>query len=107
LTGASIGSQVAPIVDFGADSGHLILTIDVARFRDVDAFKGTVDAFLREIVGSEQVEEAPPIRYPGSAGGYARQSRRQNGIPLEEGYHKALIRLSDQFAVPLGEVQAG
>jgi LDH2 family malate/lactate/ureidoglycolate dehydrogenase len=100
LTGASIGSQVAPIVDFGADSGHLILTIDVARFRDVDAF-------LREIVGSEQVEEAPPIRYPGSAGGYARQSRRQNGIPLEEGYHKALIRLSDQFAVPLGEVQAG
>ncbi|MGH7876434.1 MAG: Ldh family oxidoreductase [Candidatus Dormibacteraceae bacterium] len=101
LNGAAFGREV---VDFNADShsitntGHCIVAIDVARFMDLDAFKGAVDAVCEQIHGSPTLPGAK-IRIPGEHSAALAAESRELGVPLAPAVVRQLTLMAAEFGV--------
>ncbi len=101
LNGAAMGKDV---VDFNHDdtsvtnTGQAIVAIDVAAFGDVAAFKGRVDALVRDLRGSRRMPGVERIWLPGEQSQAKRIAYARDGIPIAT----ELMRKRNQLAGELG-----
>jgi LDH2 family malate/lactate/ureidoglycolate dehydrogenase len=83
-----------------ADIGHFFGAIDVARFRDLEAFKADMDDLLRTLKESPKAEGQARIYVAGEPEWECEQQRRREGIPLAPGLVDQLREVSAAAAVP-------
>ncbi len=101
LNGAAMGKDV---VEFNQDqttptnTGQAIVAIDIAAFGDVEVFKRSVDALVRDLRGSRRMPGVERIWLPGEQSHAKRIAYARDGIPLAP----ALLRSLDQLAGELG-----
>ena len=106
LNGAAMGKDV---VDFNHDdtsatnTGQAIVAIDVAAFGNVAAFKGRVDALVRDLRGSRRMPGIERIWLPGEQSRAKRIAYARDGIPIAA----ELMRKLNQLAEELGVAQLG
>jgi LDH2 family malate/lactate/ureidoglycolate dehydrogenase len=85
LNQAAMGRDV---VDFNADdttptnTGHAIVAISVEAFGDVQTFKRSVDALVRDLRGSQRLPGIERIWMPGEQSHAKRVERSQLGVPM-------------------------
>ena len=97
LNGAAMGREV---VDFNADdttptnTGHVIVAINVAVFRPLNAFKRSVDELIRDIRGSQRLPGVDAIRLPGEQSHAKRAERTKLGVPLPAPLRDSLVQLA-------------
>jgi LDH2 family malate/lactate/ureidoglycolate dehydrogenase len=83
-----------------SDIGHFFGAIDIARFRDLAAFKTDMDALLQALKDSPKAEGQDRIYVAGEPEWECEQERRRDGIPLAPGLVSQLREVSAQAAVP-------
>src|SRR5258706_6947075 len=100
LNGAAMGRDV---VDFNNDdttptnTGHVIVALNVAMFRELKEFKASVDHLIRDIRNSKRLPGVDAIRLPGEQSHAKREERLQSGIPMPA----PLLKNLDQLAAEL------
>src|SRR5262249_19756872 len=82
------------------DIGHFFGAIDIARFRDLDGFKGDMDDLLRALKDSPKAEGQHRIYVAGEPEWECEQRRRREGIPLAPGLVSQLREVSAETSVP-------
>jgi LDH2 family malate/lactate/ureidoglycolate dehydrogenase len=83
-----------------ADIGHFFGAIDIARFRDLAAFKADMDDLLQALKDSRKAEGQDRIYVAGEPESECEQRRRRDGIPLAPGLVAQLQELSSAVAIP-------
>ena len=81
------------------DIGHFFGAIDIARFRDLDAFKADMDDLLRALKDSPKAEGQDRIYVAGEPEWECEQRRRREGIPLAPGLVSQLREVSVETGV--------
>ncbi len=103
LNGAAMGRDV---VDFNNDdttatnTGHVIVAINVAMFRDIAEFKTSVDQLVRDIRNSKRLPGVDAIRLPGEQSHAKRLERTRLGIPLPPALATGLDQLAHELKIP-------
>ena len=103
LNGAAMGRDV---VDFNNDdttatnTGHVIVAINVAMFRDIADFKTSVDQLVRDIRNSKRLPGVDAIRLPGEQSHAKRLERTRLGIPLPPALATGLDQLAHELKIP-------
>ena len=85
LNRAAMGREVIDFVkEVGkpTNTGHAICALAIDTFVPVDAFKRTVDGFIRDIRNSRRLPGVERIWLPGEQSHAKLQERRANGIPM-------------------------
>ena len=83
-----------------ADIGHFFAAIDIARFRDLDAFKADMDDLLQALKDSPKAEGQDRIYVAGEPEWECEARRRREGIPIAPGLVEQLRALSADMAIP-------
>jgi LDH2 family malate/lactate/ureidoglycolate dehydrogenase len=83
-----------------ADIGHFFGAIDIARFRDLDAFKVDMDDLLRALKQSPKAEGQDRIYVAGEPEWESEQRRRRDGIPLAPLLVSQLREVSAETGAP-------
>ena len=102
LNGAAMGREV---VDFNNDdstptnTGHAIVAIDIVAFGEVDAFKRSVDALIRDLRASQTLPGVDRVRIPGEGSLEARDDRSRNGVPVAPALRAALDKLAAELDI--------
>jgi L-2-hydroxycarboxylate dehydrogenase (NAD+) len=102
LGGAAMGKDV---IDFNHDdtsvtnTGQAIAAINVAAFGDVDGFKASVDALIRDLRGSSRMPGVERIYVPGERSHETRAFRTANGIPIAPVLMRGLDQLAGELRV--------
>ena len=102
LNGAAMGRDV---VDFNNDdttatnTGHVIVAINVAMFRDLAEFKASVDQLIREIRNSQRLPGVDAIRLPGEQSHAKREERMRLGIPMPAPLAQSLNQLAAELKI--------
>ena len=102
LNGAAMGRDV---VDFNNDdtsptnTGHVIVAINVAMFRDIGEFKASVDQLIRDIRNSQRLPGVDAVRLPGEQSHATRAERSRLGIPLPQALATGLDQLADELGI--------
>jgi LDH2 family malate/lactate/ureidoglycolate dehydrogenase len=81
------------------DIGHFLGAIDIARFRDLNAFKADLDDLLRALKDSPKAEGQHRIYVAGEPEWECEQRRRREGIPLAPGLVSQLREVSAEAGV--------
>jgi len=103
LNGAAMGRDV---VDFNNDyatatnTGHVIVAINVAMFRDIAKFKTSVDQLVRDIRSSKRLPGVDAIRLPGEQSHAKRLERTRLRIPLPPALATGLDQLAHELKIP-------
>jgi L-2-hydroxycarboxylate dehydrogenase (NAD+) len=85
LNAAAFGRDV---VDFNADdatetnTGHFIVTIDIARFTPIASFTAEVDRHMNDLRHSKRLPGVDVIRLPGERRRQCRVERTRDGVPV-------------------------
>jgi L-2-hydroxycarboxylate dehydrogenase (NAD+) len=82
------------------DIGHFFGAIDIARFRDLAAFKADVDDLLRALKDSPKAEGQARIYVAGEPEWECEQRRRREGIPLAPGLVGQLREVAAEIGAP-------
>jgi LDH2 family malate/lactate/ureidoglycolate dehydrogenase len=100
LTGSCLTGEVKNITDMSgpAQTGHAFVAINIAGFIDTDQFKESVDAVIRRIK-SLPSKEGQAVYMAGEIEYNLEETRRREGIALDEDVIKALNSLSERFGV--------
>jgi LDH2 family malate/lactate/ureidoglycolate dehydrogenase len=102
LNGAAMGRDV---VDFNNDdttptnTGHVIVAINVAMFRELSEFKASVDQLVRDIRNSKRLPGVDAIRLPGEQSHAKRAERMRLGIPLPTPLMQSLDKLAAELNI--------
>lgn len=102
LNGAAMGRDV---VDFNNDdttptnTGHAIVAINVAMFRELKEFKASVDQLIRDIRQSKRLPGVDAIRLPGEQSHAKRAERLKHGIPLPAALVTSLQALARELGI--------
>jgi LDH2 family malate/lactate/ureidoglycolate dehydrogenase len=101
LTGVLTGSAFGLSCFTGDhhDVGHLLLAIDIARFRPLADFYADLDALVAEIRSSPLAVGADAIRLPGELEAEREAERRRTGVPLERRRFEALCDLGRELGL--------
>ena len=83
-----------------ADIGHFFGAIDIARFRDLEAFKADLDELFQVLKDSPKAEGQDRIYVAGEPEWECEGRRRREGIPLAPGLVGQLREVSAESAVP-------
>jgi LDH2 family malate/lactate/ureidoglycolate dehydrogenase len=82
------------------NTGHVVIALDVARFRPLDEFTEEIDRHLRDLASSKRLPGFDEIHIPGQGRAARRDDRIKNGVPLSE----TLLKQVDDVARSLGIV---
>jgi len=102
LNGAAFGKDV---VDFNRDfstmtnTGHLIVTVNIAAFVEVPAFKAKVEEIWDLMKSSPLLPGFDEIRLPGERSAKIYQNRMANGVPVSPELQSALDQLADRLGI--------
>jgi LDH2 family malate/lactate/ureidoglycolate dehydrogenase len=101
LTGVLTGSAFGLSCFTGDhhDVGHLLLAVDIARFRPLADFYVDLDAFVAEIKSSPLAMGADRILLPGQLEAEREAERRLAGVPLERSRFEALCDLGRELGI--------
>ncbi len=102
LSGAGHSPTVGPLYEAYDEPmrlGHLVGAIDVAAFRDVEAFKADVDGMIDELKAQEPRAGVDEIMLPGEIETRTRRENREAGVPLRDGVGADLRELADRYGV--------
>lgn len=99
LGGALSTAGVASSSTREEQQGVLMIAIDVAGLRALDAFTEELEGFIRHIKNTPVEEGAPPVRVPGENTASTTQRRRRDGVPVKPFTWQALERLSADLGV--------
>lgn len=97
--GRDAGDPAGPPRKPPADTGQAIMALDIAKFGPPEAFKRSVDKFVRELRGSKPLPGGAPVRYPGEAAAARFVAARQSGIPLRAPTRAALDTLAAELSI--------
>jgi LDH2 family malate/lactate/ureidoglycolate dehydrogenase len=101
LNGAAFGRDVK---DLTADqvreinAGHVVIALDVARFRSLDEFTEEIGRHIGDLSSSKRLPGFDEIHLPGQGRAARRDDRIKNGVPLSE----MLLGQVDEIASSLG-----
>jgi LDH2 family malate/lactate/ureidoglycolate dehydrogenase len=101
LNGAAFGREVKELTADQVretNTGHVVIAIDVARFRPLDEFTEEIGRHLRDLASSKRLPGFDEIHIPGQGRAARRDDRIKNGVPLSE----TLLRQVDEVANSLG-----
>jgi LDH2 family malate/lactate/ureidoglycolate dehydrogenase len=79
------------------NTGHLVIALDVARFRPFEEFTDEIDRHVRDFASSKRLPGFDEIHIPGQGRASRRNDRVKNGVPLSE----TLLRQVDEVAKSL------
>ena len=102
LNGAAMGRDV---VDFNNDdttptnTGHVIVAINVAMFRELSEFKASVDQLVRDIRNSKRLPGVDAVRLPGEQSHAKREERMRLGIPMPAPLLQSLDKLAAELKI--------
>src|SRR3981189_1296450 len=102
LCGAAMGRDV---IDFNHDddsvtkTGQAIAAINIAAFGDVDIFKSSVDALVRDFRGSNRMPGVDRIFVPGERSHETRVARKRDGIPIAPALIRGLGQVADELEI--------
>jgi LDH2 family malate/lactate/ureidoglycolate dehydrogenase len=82
------------------NTGHVVIALDVARFRPLDEFTEEIGRHLSDLASSKRLPGFDEIRIPGQGRAARRDNRIKNGVPLSE----TLLKQVDETARSLGVV---
>lgn len=101
LTGVLTGSAFGLSCFTGAhhDVGHLLLAIDIARFRPLEGFYADLDDLVGEIRSSPLAVGADAIYLPGELEAQREAERRLSGVPIEQSRFEALCSFGRELGV--------
>jgi len=86
LSGAGYGTESGNMVDgatSGAD-GQFYMALNVAAFREIDAFKTHIDSIAQQYHGSRRAAGVDALYLPGEIEAAIAARNRRNGIPLND-----------------------
>lgn len=81
--------------------GHFVAAIDVATFRDPDAFRADVEALIEGLHSVPPADGFDRVRVPGEPEAETLERRRRDGIPIPSGLGGELQELADRHDVPV------
>ena len=102
LNRAAMGRDV---VDFNADdttptnTGHAIVAISIEAFGEVQEFKKSVDALVRDLRASKRLPGVDRIWLPGEQSHAKRADNLANGVPMPDALLAALGKLADELRI--------
>jgi LDH2 family malate/lactate/ureidoglycolate dehydrogenase len=102
LNGAAMGRDV---VDFNNDdttatnTGHVIVAINVAMFRELGEFKASVDELVRDIRNSKRLPGVEAVRLPGEQSHAKRVEHMRLGIPMPAPLLQSLAALAAELKI--------
>ena len=102
LNGAAMGRDV---VDFNNDdttatnTGHVIVAINVAMFRELGEFKASVDQLVRDIRNSKRLPGVEAVRLPGEQSHAKRDEHTRLGIPMPAPLLQSLAALAAELKI--------
>ena len=79
--------------------GHLFIAIDVKRFMPLEMFKENLSGMLEELNAEEPADGFQRVMYPGQPEGERRESREQDGVPVDAGLYDELSQLGRSLGV--------
>jgi LDH2 family malate/lactate/ureidoglycolate dehydrogenase len=82
-------------------TGHLVMAVDITKFRDLDAFKADVDAMIDRIKAAPRMKDFEEILMPGEIEHRREAAFRRDGIPMPPAVLGDLRALSSMVGVPL------
>jgi L-2-hydroxycarboxylate dehydrogenase (NAD+) len=107
LNRAAFGREVRELATDQAretNTGHVIIALDVARFRPVDEFTHDIDRHVRDLASSKRLPGFDAIRIPGQGRAARRSDRMKNGVPLSETLLKQVDEVAKSLEIaPLAE----
>lgn len=83
-------------------TGHVMMALDVSKFRDLDEFKADVDAVITRLKATPRMESFDKILVPGEIEFRLEQEYLKDGIPVPEPVMEDLRKLAAELdiAVP-------
>jgi LDH2 family malate/lactate/ureidoglycolate dehydrogenase len=102
LGGAAMGRDV---IDFNHDddsvtnTGQAIAAINIAAFGNIETFKRSVDALVRDFRGSERMPGVERITVPGERSHATRAARARDGIPIAPALMIGLNKVADELGI--------
>ena len=100
LTGSCLTGEVKNITDMSgpAQTGHAFVAINIASFIDPDRFKESVDTVIRKIKALPS-KQGEVVYMAGEIEHNLEETRRREGIALDQDVVKALNSLSERFGI--------
>jgi LDH2 family malate/lactate/ureidoglycolate dehydrogenase len=100
LTGSCLTGEVKNITDMSgpAQTGHVFVAINIASFIDPDRFKESVDTVIRKIKALPS-KQGEVVYMAGEIEHNLEETRRREGIALDQDVVKALNSLSERFGI--------
>lgn len=107
LGGANFGPWVPPFVPYvnrqsestGEGIGHFLGVWRIDAFREASAFKQQMDQWIRSMRNAKPKEAGNPVKIPGDPEREIEQTRRENGIPLNEKVYQDLVAVQNRFGL--------
>jgi hydroxycarboxylate dehydrogenase B len=103
LSGALSGSGCASSPDFKGGNGVFMLALDVARFGDLEGFKGRMKEVITNVKTSRRAPNVSQIMIPGEPEFVTEEERRVNGIFVEDPTWDAISKVAKSLGVPIPE----
>ncbi|MGF9800822.1 Ldh family oxidoreductase [Brevibacillus agri] len=106
LTGAAVGPGVKSLYDNWQDPqdiGHVFLCIDVQRFLPLDAFRQSMDAYIRQVKNVPTAPGVAEILIPGEIEQRIMTARKQDGIPFPQTVVEELAKLCSAYGIDLAQ----
>jgi L-2-hydroxycarboxylate dehydrogenase (NAD+) len=101
LASVLAGSEVVSTLGIG-HANHIVAAIDIAAFTEPDAFRETMDRFMRRLKDTPPVDEDHRVRVAGDLEHTRAVDRRANGVPLRRTTVEELESLGRSLNVDAG-----
>ncbi|MGF9821884.1 Ldh family oxidoreductase, partial [Brevibacillus agri] len=85
------------------DIGHVFLCIDVQRFLPLDAFRQSMDAYIRQVKNVPTAPGVAEILIPGEIEQRIMTARKQDGIPFPQTVAEELAKLCSAYGIDLAQ----
>jgi uncharacterized oxidoreductase len=99
LSGALTGAGCSAVTEFRGGNGVFMMVIDVARFRQLEAFEQSVAEVIAKLKAGRTMPGVEQVLIPGESGFLEERKRLNDGIPLAEPTWAAMTDLSRKLSV--------
>ena len=99
LSGALSGSGCASSPEFRGGNGVFMLTLDIARFGQIAAFKGRMEEVITKVKTSKKAPGTSEIMIPGEPEFNAEETRLRDGIFIEDPTWEKIQDISRELGI--------
>ena len=106
LGGVLTGYGCAYLPEYMEGNGTFIITIDIARFMDVDKFRSNADALFRHVKSNPTHDPSDEVLIPGEIEFRTKAIRERNGIPIPEKTWNRVAVVAEELDVEMPSPRA-